>query len=93
MILVILSNSGTQAMGITETGSLLCFKYPFEDESDVFDYTILHSKAITTCCYSFDDQYFLTADSEGSVWIYKLQEKDISIKEKQWTYSEEVYFK
>jgi WD40 repeat protein len=77
-------------MGITDTGSLLCFKYPFENGSDVFDYTILYSRAITTCCYSFDDQYLLTADAEGSVWIYKQQEKEINIKEKEWMYSEEV---
>lgn len=86
------SNSGFEVLGITDKGGLISFKYPFEPNGDKIDYFeyLNHSKSITSCCFSFDDQYFFTSGDDGSIWIYKINDESKNRKEKDCTHSDEV---
>lgn len=80
-------------VGITEAGSLISFKFPFEADSEVTEYHdyISHSKPITSFCFSFDDQYFFTGSQDGCIIIHKLSDKDSRMRrEKDWIYSDEI---
>lgn len=52
-----------------------------------------HTQSITQICTTFNERFLFTADAEGCVWIFRLQDKAgrLAKIEKDNIYSDEVF--
>ncbi|KAJ1558669.1 Cilia- and flagella-associated protein 57 [Nowakowskiella sp. JEL0078] len=78
----------------TSKGTIRTIKYPFSTDCQL-DYVeqSCHSAAITRLRISFDDQYLFSCSEDGSVWLYRIQDREVprgGNREKDWTYSDEI---
>jgi cilia- and flagella-associated protein 57 len=96
---ICLSNSGKVLAAGTENGNIRVFKYPFNTDqgliSDIgsFQEHVAHIGPITQLKISFDDQYLFSAGEDGSLYIFRISDKDHSLlkkKEKDSFYADEV---
>ena len=88
---VALSHSGKMMFVGTTSGSIRAMKFPLSDVSDFQEHEA-HSSAVTKFRVSFDDQYLFSCSEDGSVYVYKIADKeDHALKrDKSLVFSDEI---
>lgn len=89
---IILSNSGKMMFVGCSNGSIRAIRFPFSDQNDFQEHTA-HSKAVTKMRISYDDQYLFSCSEDGSLFMFKVADKDeqrLNKKEKISTFADEI---
>jgi hypothetical protein len=77
----------------TESGSIRLVKYPFNTDGAIQEEAVEYSFSevpLRSILFSSNNRYLFCAGEDGTLWIYKMQEKDGRRKDKDWEYSDEV---
>jgi cilia- and flagella-associated protein 57 len=80
---------------LKEGGGLKAYKFPFSNEGvgpDEFNDYHQHGVQMTQMKTSFNERYLFAGGIDGSVWIFRVQDKEgrIARQEKDWYFSEEI---
>jgi WD40 repeat protein len=88
---VCLSHSGRMMFVGTSTGVIRAVKYPLGETGEWQEYQA-HSGPVSKLCLSYDDQYMFSVGEDGSMFVFKVTEKDgRGIKrDREIVYSEEI---
>ncbi|XP_075280835.1 cilia- and flagella-associated protein 57 isoform X3 [Opisthocomus hoazin] len=88
---VAVPHSGHMVFVGTSLGTIRAMKYPLPLTKDFNEYQA-HAGAVTKMSITSDDQFLLTASEDGSIFIWKVYDKEGGIlkQEKEVEYAEEV---
>ncbi|KAJ3220181.1 Cilia- and flagella-associated protein 57 [Dinochytrium kinnereticum] len=73
---VVLSHSGRMMFVGTANGTIRSMKFPLGNEPGEYQEHQGHSGPITKLRISFDDQYLFSSSEDGSLYIYKISDKE-----------------
>ena len=73
----------------TNKGSIKALKYPFSSETGEFFEHHAHSAAVTKMRMSYDDQFLFTCSEDGTIYTFRVQDKDMK-RDRDVSYAEEV---
>jgi WD40 repeat protein len=90
-VTVALSKSGRMLFMGTSKGTIRSYKFPLTKPTE-FQEHIAHTSAITRMRISFNDEYAITTSEDGSIVIWKIQDREGRIikRDKESGYAEEI---
>ena len=88
---VVVSHSGRMMFVGTSTGSIRSIKFPLSENNEFQEHEA-HASAVTKLRISFDDQYLFSCSEDGSVYVFKVADKDEHTlkREKAVIFSDEI---
>ncbi|KAJ3363138.1 Cilia- and flagella-associated protein 57 [Allomyces javanicus] len=91
---IVLSHSGRMLFTATTTGSIRSIRFPFiVSESGEFQEHQGHAAPVTRLRVSFDDQYLFSAAEDGSVFVWKISDKErsgVPRRDRDLVYADEI---
>jgi WD40 repeat protein len=87
---LLVSNSGKMLFVGTTNGSVRSMKFPFEDDVGQFQEHQTHSSAVTRLRASYDDQFLFSAGEDGSLFIFRISDRERSKRDREAIYAEDV---
>lgn len=71
-----ISNSGNMLFAGTADGKIQSIKFPLDESSFDFQQHASHSSPVTRLRISFDDQYLFSTAEDGSMYVFRVTEKE-----------------
>ncbi|KAJ3119349.1 Cilia- and flagella-associated protein 57 [Nowakowskiella sp. JEL0407] len=91
---LVISRSNKMMFAATARGTVRALKYPIPTEgASEYVEVFSHSAPITRLRISYDDQHLFTCSEDGSVSVYRVQDREaarINKREKDFSYSDEI---